>query len=93
MTAVAAGAGRRRAEPGGPLRDPGERRLIEALAIRYASPRSGRPPPTDSAYARALGRVVVTTPEDLEARTLYADALMNLSPWNYWRSGRLTAKK
>ncbi len=23
-------------------------------------------------------------PEDLDAATLYAAALMNLSPWNYW---------
>jgi tetratricopeptide (TPR) repeat protein len=40
--------------------------------------------PLDSAYARAMKRVVDLYPDDIEARTLYAEALMDLSPWEYW---------
>jgi hypothetical protein len=31
-----------------------------------------------------MGEVVERFPEDLEAATLYAEALMTLSPWRYW---------
>lgn len=64
--------------------DPGEVDLIDALAERYASTDTGLRARQDTAYARALRRVVAKAPHNLEARTLYADALMNLSPWNYW---------
>jgi tetratricopeptide (TPR) repeat protein len=63
---------------------PKEGALIGALARRYAEV----PPPEraalDSAYARAMRKVVERFPADLEARTLYAEALMDLSPWKYW---------
>lgn len=63
---------------------PVERALIRALAERY----SGDPPadraPLDLAYARAMASVVERFPDDGEAATLYAEALMNLSPWDYW---------
>lgn len=61
-----------------------ERALIEALAARYAP--SGGPgrAALDSAYARAMAGVVERFPDDLEAATLLADALMNLRPWDYW---------
>jgi tetratricopeptide (TPR) repeat protein len=63
---------------------PWERAWISALATRYAAV-----PPTDraaldSAYAAAMGQVVARYPEDLDAATLYAEALMDLRPWNYW---------
>src|SRR5690606_9163885 len=35
-------------------------------------------------YAEAMRDVVRRFPKDLEGRTLYAEALMDLSPWNYW---------
>jgi tetratricopeptide (TPR) repeat protein len=68
---------------------PSERALIRALSVRYA-----QAPPTDRtsldrAYAKALADVVRRYPKDLDARTLYAEALMVLSPWNYWtRDGK-----
>lgn len=61
-----------------------ERRLIEALAARYASNDPAARAADDSAYAETLRRAVDAAPDDLEVRVLYADALMNLSPWNYW---------
>ena len=65
-----------------------ERVYIEALAQRYEED-----PPTDRArldisYSRAMGKVVKTYPKDLDAATLYAESLMDLRPWNYWRSDR-----
>jgi tetratricopeptide (TPR) repeat protein len=63
---------------------PRERALIEALARRYeAEPEADRAA-LDSAYARAMGEVVHRFPDDPEARTLLAEALMDLSPWSYW---------
>lgn len=65
-----------------------ERVYIEALAQRYEED-----PPTDRArldisYSRAMGKVVKTYPKDLDAATLYAESLMDLRPWNYWRPDR-----
>lgn len=61
-----------------------ERALVEALAERYAAVPPAERAPLDSAYARAMEEVVERHPDDLEARTLYAEALMDLSPWYYW---------
>jgi tetratricopeptide (TPR) repeat protein len=63
---------------------PRERALIEALASRYA-----KVPPVDRgyldmAYATAMRGVVERFPDDPEAAVLYAEALMDLSPWDYW---------
>ncbi len=68
------------------VNNPDELRLIEALAARYAASDPANRVSDDSAYAHALGRIVEQAPNNLEAKTLYADALMNLSPWNYWNS-------
>ncbi|MDT8435766.1 MAG: tetratricopeptide repeat protein [Gemmatimonadota bacterium] len=63
---------------------PGERALIEALAVRYADDPTAERAPLDSAWARAIGRVAEARPDDPDVLTLRAAALMNLSPWNYW---------
>ena len=62
-----------------------ERAYIEAVAQRYEAV-----PPTDrarldTAFSRAMKRVVNTYPDDLDAATLYAESLMDLRPWNYWQ--------
>jgi tetratricopeptide (TPR) repeat protein len=62
----------------------GEIALIDALAERYASTDTSLRLKLDTAYARAMRHVVEASPNNLEARAWYADALMNLSPWNYW---------
>jgi tetratricopeptide (TPR) repeat protein len=61
-----------------------ERAYIQALAKRYAAIPSANRAPLDSAYARAMADVVRRFPDDLDAATLYAEALMDLSPWYYW---------
>jgi tetratricopeptide (TPR) repeat protein len=63
-----------------------EQALIGALAKRYAEVPPEDRSALDRAYAEALREVVRRYPQDLEARTLYAEALMDLSPWSYWTS-------
>jgi len=65
---------------------PRERAYIAALAHRYAPatiPSADRAA-LDAAYAAAMGGVVKRYPDDLDAATLYAEALMDKRPWNYW---------
>ena len=64
---------------------PRERAFIDALARRYASPPPADRAKLDSAYAQAMADVVRRYPNDLDAATLYAEALMDLRPWDYWR--------
>jgi tetratricopeptide (TPR) repeat protein len=61
-----------------------ERAYIEAMAARYAPGPAAERSVLDAAYAAAMGALVERYPEDLDAATLYAAALMNLSPWDYW---------
>ncbi|MFB8829210.1 hypothetical protein ACE0DR_07020 [Azotobacter sp. CWF10] len=63
---------------------PREQALIRALATRYASPPPDDRTTLDEAYARAMREVVRQYPEDQEAATLFAESLMDLSPWQYW---------
>jgi tetratricopeptide (TPR) repeat protein len=61
-----------------------ERHYIEALATRYSKDPKADRPPLDRAYADAMRSLHARYPADPDAATLYAAALMNLSPWNYW---------
>ena len=63
---------------------PADRALIQALQARYADPAPDDRKPLDRAYADAMARVVAQFPKDDDAATLYAEALMDLSPWAYW---------
>lgn len=63
-----------------------ERTLIEALATRYASPPPEDRSELDRAYAEAMGKVVRLYPDNLDAAALYAESLMDLSPWQYWKA-------
>lgn len=65
-----------------------ERALIEALAPRYAEVPPADRATLDSAWATAIGAVAARFTDDLEAATLHAEALMDLSPWNYWNPDR-----
>lgn len=61
-----------------------ERALIAALATRHsAAPGAGRAT-LDRAYVDAMRDVSRRFPDDLDAATLLADALMNLRPWSLW---------
>jgi tetratricopeptide (TPR) repeat protein len=61
-----------------------ERAYIEALAKRYAADPTAERGPLDRAYADAMREVAKRFPDDLDAATLFAQSLMDTSPWNYW---------
>lgn len=63
-----------------------EQELIDALATRYAASPDAPRATLDSAYANAMREVSRRYPRDAEAATLYAEAMMDLDPWNYWTS-------
>lgn len=63
-----------------------ERALIDALQFRY--PQEWGPATDFSSwnqrYAEAMGGVYKEFSADLDVATLYADSLMNLTPWRLW---------
>jgi len=66
---------------------PREQALIAALALRYSSDPKVARAPFDAAYAAEMAKVVAQFPYDDEIATLYAEAVMDLSPWDYWKPG------
>ena len=63
---------------------PRESAYIAALAQRYAKENPADRSALDKAYAQAMRSVAKSFPDDLDAQTLAADALMNLTPWKLW---------
>ena len=58
-----------------------EKAFIDAMATRYTGKFEGeRRVPADRAYAQAMARVAAAYPDDLDAATLYAEALFLLLP-------------
>ena len=65
-----------------------EQAYIDAVARRYSGNADGRAA-SDRAYAEAMRELARLFPDDLDAATMYAEALMDLRPWDYWmRDGR-----
>jgi tetratricopeptide (TPR) repeat protein len=63
---------------------PVERAMIAAVARRHSADRGTARESLDRAYADAMRDVARQFPDDLEAATFFADAMMNLRPWNLW---------
>jgi tetratricopeptide (TPR) repeat protein len=61
-----------------------EKAMIEAVSRRYAEQAPADRAPLDHAYADAMRELVKNFPDDLDAATLFAESLMDLSPWDYW---------
>ena len=61
-----------------------ERAYIDALAVRYDGQTRRDRTALDRAYAEAMRDLSARFPDDLDAATLYAEAIMDLRPWNYW---------
>jgi len=57
---------------------------INALAVRYSPGPNADRAAMDTAYAAAMGALSEKYPDDLNAATLYAAAIMNTNPWDYW---------
>lgn len=66
------------------LATPWEQAFIKALSARYAEQPGADRTALDKAYAEAMAEVMQTLPQQLDAATLYAEAMMNLQPWDYW---------
>jgi len=62
-----------------------ERDYIDALAKRYTNELLTNRSHLDKAFAEAMGNVAKKHPDDIDAQVLYAEALMDTSPWNYWQ--------
>jgi len=63
---------------------PVERALIDALPKRYANPQPEDRSGLDRAYADAMHEVWKKYPKDTEVGALFAEAMMNLRPWDQW---------
>ncbi len=61
-----------------------ERAYIAALAQRYAPEPDADRAALDLAYADAMRQVAQRYPDDPDAVTLFAEALMDTTPWDYW---------
>jgi hypothetical protein len=62
---------------------PRERAYIDALSARYTGNPADRRR-ADHADADAMRKLVAAHPADLDAKTMFAEALMDLRPRNYW---------
>jgi len=60
-----------------------ERGYIDALSKRY-QPKGGSRAAQDKAYAEAMRLHWRQFPDDADAGTLFAEALMDLHPWDLW---------
>jgi tetratricopeptide (TPR) repeat protein len=69
-----------------------EQALIDALAARYSTDADADPGALAEAYADAMAEVRARYPDDQMVAVLYADALMNTSPWDYWELDGRTPK-
>lgn len=75
-----------------PQADERQMALVEALSKRHSPDPQADRKALDQAYADAMEAVQARFPEDPHIAMLTADALMNLSPWDYWADGGKTPK-
>lgn len=63
---------------------PVEAALIDAMARRYDGSEKPDRESLNRAYAEAMKGAYAAFPEDADVAVLYADAVMNTMPWDYW---------
>jgi tetratricopeptide (TPR) repeat protein len=61
-----------------------ERGYIDAIAKRYSTDTRMERTAKDQGYADAMRDLAKRYPNDLDAATLFAEALMDLHPWDLW---------
>lgn len=66
---------------------PPEQALIRAVARRYAATPPADRAPLDKAYAEAMAEAARAFPNNDTIQVLYAESLMDLSPWDYRQAG------
>jgi tetratricopeptide (TPR) repeat protein len=62
-----------------------EQDYIKTLATRYGAEPVEDRTPLNEAYANAMRELSKKYPEDLDAATLFAEALMDVHPWDYYK--------
>ena len=72
------------AQAAAPSVSPREQAYIAALATRYAPQPPADRTALDSAFAGAMREVARQHPDDLDASALFAEALMDVTPWSYY---------
>jgi tetratricopeptide (TPR) repeat protein len=70
-----------------PRATPRERDYIAALATRYQKEPAKDRSPLDKAYADAMRKLAEKYPDDYDAQVLFAESLMDTTPWDYWLEG------
>jgi tetratricopeptide (TPR) repeat protein len=65
-----------------------EQAYIRAIEKRYSPQPLTDRSALDLAYANAMREVMKQYPDDLDAATLFAEALMDTMPWNYYSEDR-----
>jgi tetratricopeptide (TPR) repeat protein len=63
-----------------------EQALIRALSYRYTETVPEDRSTLDRAYADAMRDVAAQYPTDADVQTLFAEALMDTTPWDYWEA-------
>lgn len=64
-----------------------ERAYIEALTLRFTCAPRANYPALEGAYAGAMRVLSLSHPDDPDAATLYAEALMEQRGWSFWDPG------
>lgn len=67
-----------------PKASPKEQAYIRAMAKRYAENPPKDRAPLDKAFADAMREVHKAYPDDSDAAVIFAEAIMDTMPWNYW---------
>jgi tetratricopeptide (TPR) repeat protein len=65
-----------------------EQAYIQAIATRYVADPPADRSVLDRAYTDAMRSVYQDDPSDNDGAVLFAESLMDLSPWNYWTPER-----
>ena len=60
------------------------KKLVAALDVRYSKLQGSSSLSNDAGYAAAMKAVHAEHPDDADVAALYAESIMNTTPWNYW---------
>src|SRR5258705_1085361 len=67
-----------------PKATPRERAWIEAMAKRFSDDPKADLKSLDRAFADAMRNLAAKYPDDLDAATIYAQSLLEVTPWDWW---------
>lgn len=81
-----------RAKTLAPKASPREQAWIAALAVRYAPTRDADRAKLNADFATAMGQLAKAYPDDIDAQTFWAEAMMTAQPWDYWEADGKTSK-